>query len=84
MGQGAARPTRIDLNWGRCYEVYGWDSPSSTLSVLKEGLFVLKRGSFVCAWPYCVDQGSEAITEEIGMGINVVKIKKNRGRRGSL
>lgn len=76
MGQGAARPNRIDLNWGRCYEVYGWDSPSSTLSVLKEGLFVLKRGSFVCAWPYCVDQGSEAITEEIGTGINVVKKKK--------
>lgn len=74
------RSTPINLNWGRCYEVYGWDSPSSTLSVLKEWLFVLKRGSFVCAWPYFVEQGSEATTEEIGLRINMVKLKKKKQR----
>lgn len=72
-----AQPGSTPIEQGRCYEVYGWDSPSSTLLVLKKGLFVLKWGSFVCARPCCAEQGSEATIEEIVSGINMVKQKTN-------
>lgn len=75
-----AQPGSTPIERGRCYEVYGWDSTSS----LKEGLFVLKWGSFVCAWPCCVEQGCEGTIEEIVSGINMVKQKTNTKADGAL